>query len=428
MSASPKPAPKYRHYKPKDLGVVRIDGRDHYLGKYGTPESYEKYHRLLAERYAHGTAISQGSQEARPQAELLTITELCVRYYRHCEQYYVKNGEVTNQVRMIRLSLKVLRSLYGQTLAKDFGPLSLEACQVEFVRQGLSRGEVNRRVSLIKQAVRWATSKELLPRDAYHGLLAVGGLKGGRCQAHEPDPVGPVPEAIVERTLEHLSPVVSAMVRLQLATAMRPGELVIMRARDLNIGGAVWEYRPGSHKGEHHVGRSDKVIMLGPQAQEIIRPFLTLDIGGFLFSPTRAEDERNDERRAGRKTPLWESHKASQVKRRAARGRRPLGDHYTVNSYRRAIARACDVAFPHPALAQVRRKDLTDDQVAELKTWRKDHRWHPHQLRHTAATTIRRQFGAEAAQAVLGHAELNTTEIYAERSLEAAREIASKIG
>ena len=28
--------PKYRHYKPKDLGLVVIDGRQHYLGRYGT--------------------------------------------------------------------------------------------------------------------------------------------------------------------------------------------------------------------------------------------------------------------------------------------------------------------------------------------------------------------------------------------------------
>ncbi len=45
----PQP-PKYRHYKPKDLAVVRIDGKDHYLGKHGSPESWERYHRLLAER------------------------------------------------------------------------------------------------------------------------------------------------------------------------------------------------------------------------------------------------------------------------------------------------------------------------------------------------------------------------------------------
>jgi hypothetical protein len=41
--------PKYRHYKPKDLAVVRLDGRDIYLGKYNSPQSREKYHRTIAE-------------------------------------------------------------------------------------------------------------------------------------------------------------------------------------------------------------------------------------------------------------------------------------------------------------------------------------------------------------------------------------------
>lgn len=31
--------PNYRHHKPKNLAVVRIDGKDHYLGSYGSPES-----------------------------------------------------------------------------------------------------------------------------------------------------------------------------------------------------------------------------------------------------------------------------------------------------------------------------------------------------------------------------------------------------
>ena len=63
MGAIGDHVPKYRHYKPKNLGVVRIDGRDHYLGKFGTPESYEKYHRLLAERYARWPGNVPTTQE-----------------------------------------------------------------------------------------------------------------------------------------------------------------------------------------------------------------------------------------------------------------------------------------------------------------------------------------------------------------------------
>ena len=63
MAAIGDHVPKYRHYKPKNLGVVRIDGRDHYLGKFGSPESYEKYHRLLAERYARGPSALRAARK-----------------------------------------------------------------------------------------------------------------------------------------------------------------------------------------------------------------------------------------------------------------------------------------------------------------------------------------------------------------------------
>jgi integrase len=71
---------------------------------------------------------------------------------------------------------------------------------------------------------------------------------------------------------------------------------------------------------------------------------------------------------------------------------------------------------------------LTDAQRAELSAWNRRHSWHPHQLRHTAATAIRRRFGFEAAQHVLGHATLSMTEICAERNAEAARAVAAAIG
>ena len=288
-----------------------------------------------------------------------------------------KTVKPTNQVRLIKLSLKVLRSLYGSTLAKDFVPLALKACRAEFIRQGLSRRECNRRTTLIKQAFKWGVAEELVPPSVFHGLLAVSGLAAGRCEARDPEPIGPVPEAIVERTIEHLTPTLEAMVRLQLASAMRPGELVSMRASDLNMSGAIWEYRPETHKTEHHEG-SSRVIMLGPKAQEVIRPFLRLNVSGYLFSPRQSEAERNAERREERKTPLWPSHVKHQQAKKANRpGRKPLGDRWQVNAYRKAIAQACDAAFPHPTLAGILPSDLTDDQKAELEVWRKAHRWHP---------------------------------------------------
>jgi integrase len=54
--------------------------------------------------------------------------------------------------------------------------------------------------------------------------------------------------------------------------------------------------------------------------------------------------------------------------------------------------------------------------------------WAPNQLRHSHATIVRREFGVEASQVMLGHAHVNTTEIYAEVNAERGREVARKLG
>jgi site-specific recombinase XerC len=49
-------------------------------------------------------------------------------------------------------------------------------------------------------------------------------------------------------------------------------------------------------------------------------------------------------------------------------------------------------------------------------------------LRHSAAGEIRRRYGVEAAQAVLGHSELSTTQVYAAADLATARRIMLETG
>jgi len=39
--------------------------------------------------------------------------------------------------------------------------------------------------------------------------------------------------------------------------------------------------------------------------------------------------------------------------------------------------------------------------------------YHPHQLRHNAATRLRREYGLEAPQVILGHKMLSVTEVTA---------------
>jgi integrase len=54
--------------------------------------------------------------------------------------------------------------------------------------------------------------------------------------------------------------------------------------------------------------------------------------------------------------------------------------------------------------------------------------WHPHQLRHNAATTLRREHGIEVARIILGHRSAAITEVYAEVDHTRAIEVMAKIG
>jgi len=410
--------PKYRKYQPKNLGLVVINGKAHYLGRYDSPESWEKYHRLLAEFHTSPSAIPSTLETTAADTGPL-IDELLVDYWeRRVLTYYVKDGKPTSERDNIRQALRFLRRLYGHTPARDFGPLALKAVRQTMIEAGRCRKLINQDVHRIRAMFRWAAGEELYPGEALASLAAVEALAKGRSEAKDRPPIEPVEESVVLATLPHLSGQVAAMVQLQLLTAARPGEVAAIRPRDVDRSDPLcWLYRPESHKTEHH-GRA-RTIAIGPRGQEVLSPWLVdRDPGTFCFCPAEVVAARESAR--------------DQTRRVTGKGRpaaRPgAGGRYSKDSYRVAVARACDRAFPHPTLAKARKKDLTNDQQADLLAWRKSHRWHPHQLRHTRATEIRRRFDTEAAQIILGHSKPETTLIYAERDLEKARRIMVEIG
>lgn len=54
--------------------------------------------------------------------------------------------------------------------------------------------------------------------------------------------------------------------------------------------------------------------------------------------------------------------------------------------------------------------------------------WHPHRLRHPAATVVRREMAIDAARALLSHRSLGITDSYAELDKALAVEAARKLG
>jgi integrase len=411
MPRSPK-VPSYRYHKASDQAVVVISGKSYYLGGWETPASRAAYRRVVAEHWHPDpgpTAAPPGT--ISPPA---TIVELMLAYWRRrVIGYYLKDGRPTSERDNIRQAIRFVRRLYGPTPAADFGPLALKAVRRAMIESGRCRRLINKDVHRIRAMFRWAASEELYPASQLAGLKAVEPLEAGRSGARDHAPVAPVDEAIVLATLPHLAPRLAAMARLQLLTACRPGEVCSIRPRDVDRSDpACWVYRPGSHKGQHH-GR-ERVIAIGPKGQAVLTPYLLRNPDDYCFSPHEAVADREARRKQG------------SGGRKAARPR--PGGKYTKDSYRVAIARACDRAFTHPTIVKRRGVPLSEAEAAELKAWRKAHRWHPHQLRHTAATAIRASYDLEAAQVILGHSKPDTTLIYAERSIDRAREVMGRIG
>jgi integrase len=455
-----KPVPSYLNHAPSGRARVRIDGKDHYLGPYGSEESKAEYDRLVRKWLG-----DRAKDELAAKVQItndLTVCELMLAYLQHAKTYYTKNGRETPEYGNVCLALRPVRERHGHELVTAFGPLKLKTIRQEWVEAGLVRAQINARVNRVRRMIAWGVEEELVPSSVLEALKAIKGLRQGRTEAREGKKVQPVDDAAVDAVKPFVSRQIWTMIELQRLTGMRPAEVRIMRTCDITTSGPTWTYKPQEHKTQHH-GR-ERVIHLGPKAQEILRPWLRPELTAYLFQPREAEAERHSGQRKTRKTPV----QPSQRNRGKKRPRRMPGDRYTKDTYIRAIARACDLAFPHPTLSPLTvedlsteqreqcrnlrqslrgkdlsveqrqertvaiqvllRRKLTPSQRTELKTWREAHRWRPNQIRHTVGTRVRAAMGLDAAQTVLGHAKANVTEHYAEANAELARQAMVRFG
>lgn len=416
MPHRPAKLPSYRLHKPSGQAVVTLrqsDGsrRDVYLGPYQSPDSRREYGRIVAEL---ATAAAAG-QATRPSgAPLFTIDEPILAFWNHTQQHYRRpDGSQTYELSEYRQTFKPLRKLYGQTRAAEFGPLALTAVREAMIALGWCRQLVNRRVGRVRRVFKWGVARQLVPGSVWQDLRAVEGLQAGRTPAPKAVPIPPVPRWVVEATLPHLNRHVRGLVEFQRLTGCRPGEACQVRRRDTDMTGEVWIYRPDQHNTAWR-GKA-RMIAIGPRAQALLREFFSDDPDDYLFDPRRATAEYHSARSVARLTPRYPSHMARNAAKRVPcpvpHGRRE----YLVSSYGQAVARAVERANRPMVEAPV-------DVELHVPNWV------PNQLRHSFATEIRRRYGLEAAQVLLGHERADVTQVYAEKNLALATKVAAEIG
>ncbi|MDB5351653.1 MAG: site-specific tyrosine recombinase XerC [Planctomycetota bacterium] len=179
-------APKYRHYKPKDLAVVRLDGQDDYLGKYGSEASREKYRRVVAEWPTRATPkLTLSTTPAAGQEPTVNVLILALWTRHAASNYRHPDGSPTGELDNYRDSLRPLRRLYGLTRAGDFGPSALKLVREEMIRANLARTTINQRIGRIVRVFRWGVEDEMIPPALLQALRAVAGLQCGRSEARE---------------------------------------------------------------------------------------------------------------------------------------------------------------------------------------------------------------------------------------------------
>ena len=400
-------APKYRLHKSSGQARVTINSKTHYLGKYGTDESKGKYHRLIAELWhppgSEPKPITPA--EVDKTGEAVTVSLLAIEFAKFAQKKY---GE-TNEWNQIRIVLKEIRAMYGDLLARDFGPIRYDQYRQSLIERGLSRPVVKRKAGYVRRMFQHGVKYELITVDLYQRLLAVGPVD----MDYEPQKIGPADLKIVRATQEQLTPVVRDLVEVQLLTGMRPGEACNLRPCDIDRTGDVWIYKPPKHKTRRY--GKDRIVTIGPKAQQVLAPYLLRDHNAFCFTPREAYEQYLERRRENRITPQGYGNGPRPRKPKSFKPR------YDKDSYRRAIDRAAKRAFPVP-------KEIKGDPDA-VKAWKKKHVWKPNQLRHTAATLARQTHDLETAQNVLGHSSKRTTEkFYAEQDISRSIEFARKHG
>lgn len=368
MARRRKSVPSYLGPHTSGQAYCRINGRNVYLGVYDSPESRANYAKLI------------GSTESSPNIRPLskggaTINDVLARWWVHVKESYDPTGREPAQFRM---SLLPLKTLFGHSPAAEFGPRSLKAVQTSMVTSGLCRNVVNRRITRIRTMFRWAESEELVPLGTFHGLCSLRGIPKNHPTVKHTDPITPSRWEDVEKVANAAPPAVGAMLKLQWITGMRTCEVVAMRTRDIDQSNPVWVYRPSRDKNRWREQSDGRAVPLGPQAIEIVRPWLRPDQpDGCIFRALA------DRLRPGKEPRYRDSG-------------------YKTFSYAQAVRRACA-------------------KTGVVLT--------PYQGRHAAKRRIARAAGDYAARQFLGHRSLGSTAKYdASIDLEHASELARKYG
>jgi len=379
------------------------------LGKYTSPESQKEYDRLIGIYTANGRKLPPPETSSAG----VLVKELAVKYLRWAEGYY-QNSPRESFWHHTNAILNFLVKDYKNKPVNEFAPADLYAIQDKLIKHGYRRQSVNRYTTIIKKAFKMGVSRGWGVQGATaYELQTFENLKKGRSPAKEYQKGKKVPFDVFQKTLPFMNPMIRAMAEVQFRSGMRPQDIRNLRYCDLDFEShkdeGVWLYRPHQHKTDYQDENWELVKVIDTRAQQILMPYLLdkeNDPTSFIFSPAESMHLLNVDRRRNRKTLNKQGlPQPSQRNRRKKYPKKMPGTQYSISSYAGAIEAACKKAGVE--------------------------RWTPNQLRHLSLSLVRSKSGLDAAQALAGHKNASTTEVYAKveikTAIRAAKDLSKEI-
>lgn len=411
--------PKYRLHKASGRAVLQWKPLEKILGK---AEIYLDGLYDSTECVEHFARIRKLLDENKPMS---AAERRAIKTHGYCvadlvaEYKKLKGRNKTNTY----TAINYLNEWFGSWTLSEFGTVQLIAYRKKLISPSRAVGYINQLVGRVVRVFKWGVQHEMTTAEQCAALCLVEGLQAGESVARVTKKIKPVAWQHVEPVLAKLSPMVAAMVQIHGLAGVRSDEVCGMKESELDRSGDVWIYRKAEHKTAHR--GKEKVFCLGPRAQALLLPYLGHG-REFIFAPQVSEQERKDARAAARKTPLYGKAKTRTPTFQSIRTRYDSRAYYHTLNYA-FVTLANERMKANLGAAYIRE---TPPKGCDRRAWLKERGvvyWHPHQLRHARATDTSEMYGVEAAQSQLGNT-LQATQLYAERSLRLAVDIARETG
>ena len=349
-------------------------------GDYNSEQSLEAYRRSAAYFTLHGEVppwVSGGS--GKPPADPVlpgsddiprwpSIDQLCEQWSDEHLGSYSKSEQYLYRTAMTRL-----RILYGGYPTNEFGKSRLKEVRKLFAKAGNCVRTINGQMRRLRTIFLWGSNEDdpqLVPDGVVDAMRNLKKLEDGDRVANVTvEEYGEVPavcDEVLAETIKLLRPAAVDLVSVLRYSAARSGELFKMTVGDLKKKSPeLWIYEPKKHKTSRW--KHKRTIRFGPKSIAILARLIK------GRSPSRLVFVRPGS--------LSEQH--------VSRWARP----------------GVELAWNRDRLGGLIARVCRDHDIEH---------WHPHQLRHAAATEAYNRKGgtAAAAQALCGHHRLSTTERY----------------